>query len=361
MRTPRLRIVVTLLLLVICPFSAALDIPEFTPNVVDPSGVLDEASLHRVNAELENIRQSRHIWAAVFIVDSLGQESIEDVALQAFDTWQLGKQGVDNGLLLVLAMGDRRSRFEVGYGLEGLITDVAARHALDDYLAPKMREGDIAEAIVDAFDFLSQVAAQDPDALNELERTDTEEEFNWPLGLTAWGVLLLAIWLAIPVRNRWVDRQRARLKKLEPGLALDLDGITGAASSPQPWKTNVLVQCFLSINPGIFVVILSALFIEAFFISIATTLLVAFLIAYGSGHRYGSPQRYRRYLDRLERRRSRMIKAGYLEETDPGVYSYTASYYASRASSSSSSSSGSSYSSSSGGGRSGGGGASSGW
>lgn len=103
--------------------ASSVPIPAFTPNVVDPNGYLDEAGKAQVNIELERIRTESKIWGAVYIVETLGGQSIEDVAENAFEKWKLGQAGVDNGLLLVLAMKDRESRFEVGYGLEGTITD----------------------------------------------------------------------------------------------------------------------------------------------------------------------------------------------------------------------------------------------
>lgn len=349
-----------LLLLVWClhPASAA-DVPPFTPNVVDPDGYLGDAEREAVNQALQRIRDTQQVWGAVYIVDTLKGEPIEHVAVEAFEQWQLGQQGLDNGLLLVLAMSDRRSRFEVGYGLEGSITDIAALHALDDYLAPKMRAGDTAGAIIDAFDFLSRIAAQDPATVEALAQAAIMPGGRWRRGFIAWGALLFGIWFAIPIRNLWVRRQRARLQALDPTLSFDDEHIIKTPGRAKPWKGNVLVQGFLSINPGIFVVILSAEFLAGFLISIGGTVLILFLLVYFSGRRYGSLERYQRFLDSLARQRERLIRKGHLEEKTPGTYAYTPAYHASRRASSSSRSS--SFSSSSGGGRSGGGGASSGW
>lgn len=339
----------------------AVEIPAFTPNVVDPEGYLDESGKQSVDAELQSIRDTSGVMGAVFIVGTLDGEPIENLAVEAFRKWQLGQQGIDNGLLLVLAMKDRKSRFEVGYGLEGSITDVVALRALDAYLAPKMREGDTAGAIVDAFGFLSRIVAQDPDAVRELDESPAEDAFDWTLGLSAWGVLLFALWFCLPIRNRWVGYRRAELKKLDPSLSLDDEDIVRSTGFSTRSNGSLFIECFLSVNPGIFVLLLSAWSVEAFLICVGGTLLIMLLVILLSARRYGSLERYRRFLDRLARRRAAMIQAGDLEEKAPGVFSYTPAYYASRASSSSSSSSSSRSSSSSGGGSSGGGGASSGW
>jgi len=359
MRILRMLAIVALAYLLPSASASALEIPDFTPNVVDPGGYLDEAGKQRVDAELQRIREAHHIWGAVFIVATLDGQPIENVAVEAFEKWQLGQKGVDNGLLLVLAINDRKSRFEVGYGLEGSIPDVVARHALDDHLAPKMREGDTAGAIVASFEFLSRIVAKDPYAIRELDQGGVEEEFDGTRGSIAWGALVLAIWLCVPLRNRWVQRQRERLQKRDPTLSLDDEEIVRSEGGGMHWKASLGIQGFLSINPGIFVFLLSAVYAEAAYISMAASLLILGLTIALSGRRYVSPEHYRKFLDRIARERVEMLEKGHLKETAPGVYAYTPAYHASRSSSSSSSSSRSS--SSSGGGRSGGGGSSSSW
>ena len=84
MRTLRLLVIATLaLLLSLSPASFAIEIPEFTPNVVDPGHYLDDAGQQAVNAELQRIREESGIWGAVFIVDTLADESIESVAVES--------------------------------------------------------------------------------------------------------------------------------------------------------------------------------------------------------------------------------------------------------------------------------------
>lgn len=352
------------LLTALAASASAFEIPAFTPNVVDPQGHLGEAEKQAVNAELQRIREQQHLWGAVLIVDTLGGEPIENVAVKTFEAWQLGQQGVDNGLLLVLAMHDRRSRFEVGYGLEGSITDLAARRALDAYLAPSMRDGDTAGAIMAAFGFLAEVVAQDPAAMDELALAgqSSEEAFDWQPGLIAWGVLLFAIWLGPPLSNAWVAYRRAALRRREPSLSFDRESVDSRVTPPWRIRPNRMLQAFLSINPGLFYFILPMFLPLVFPISVGITLLILALMVFLPARKYASPESYRRFLDKLARQRADLLQKGHLRETAPGVYAYTPAYHASQAASSSSSSSRSSgFSSSSGGGRSGGGGASSGW
>jgi uncharacterized protein len=362
----------------LCGFAAGLlafgsgvaaTIPPFTPNVVDPGHVLDDAGTQAVNAELRRIRASG-ILGAVYIVDTLDGVPIETVAHEAFEKWELGRKGVDNGLLLVLAIRDRKSRFEVGYGLEGPIPDLVAALVLERYLAPRMREGDVAGGVVESFAFLARVVAKDPDAVREAEAAH-EDEFVWKRGLIAWGVMAGVVWVTLPIRNAWVRGRRERLVRIEPGLLRDDGGLLGgpgtaAAAGKAPTSSwgAVGVKAFLTINPGLFVLIGSSVAVSAYYGSIALSLLGMVLAIAVPLRKFASPAAYRAFLAKRDRRRAAMIAKGYVRERTDGGFEYTQAYHDSvrtSSSSSSGSSSSSSSSSSSGGGRSGGGGASGSW
>jgi len=367
-KTSMRALIAVLLVMLVCGSvkAAPTPIPEFTPNVVDSAGVLDAAADERVNAEILRLRESSRIMAGVYIVPSLGEESIEELAVRAFEKWKLGQAGVDNGLLLVLAMQDRESRFEVGYGLEGSITDVAALHALDHYLAPRMREGDVAGAIVDALGYLSRVVEQDPVALQELAAVEEQAE-DWGRGLRAWGLFLIPVWTAVPLFKGWIAWRRRRLFAGHPELALkagdetvvNADAAAAKKKSGIRWGTIGLCL-FLSVNPGVFILIFWAVENIPAYLPIAIPGVLVLLVVWLKGRKYGSSDRYQAHLRKVEQERTALINQGYLARNSAGSYSYTPAYHASRRSSSSSSGS-SSRSSSSGGGRSGGGGASSRW
>jgi uncharacterized protein len=356
MKLPRLLFTVILVLLLL-PFAAqAIPIPAYTPNVVDPAGLLDAQDTQRINDALLRLRREQQIWGAVYLVPSLQGESIEQVAEAAFKQWQLGKRGADNGLLLVLAIEDRRSRFEVGYGLEGVLPDLVAKRALDEALAPKMRQGDTSGAIVDAFDFIARVAARDPATLKLLEQSGTEKPEHWLRGLAAWVGFAALLWLFQPLVRRLAGRRRSRLMARHPELIGEREEIAHAQAGRRRYL-GLFVKGFLTLNPGCFILILSAFFTPAFVLIIALELLFLVLTLSHAGARYRSESHFRSFLRRVAEQRESLISKGHVARTDTGTYAYTAAYYASQSSSSSSSSD----SSSSGGGSSGGGGASSSW
>ncbi len=372
--------------------ASAVEIPEFTPNVVDPDHVLTPTDTEQVNQALLKLRNEQQIWGAVYIVPSLDGGSIEDLANHAFETWQLGRKGDDNGLLLVLAIKQHRSRFEVGYGLEGALPDVVARHALDDALAPRMRQGDTAGAIVAAFDFMAKVAAGDPQAIQSATRLDASGDsdtgFVWSRGAIAWGGLLVLVW-GVPLAGGWWRKHcRRRLLRRHPELAAqagpdeDIARHDPASATAAGYKrtSNILVRLFipgfLTLNPGVFVWLLSAKFVGVFVALICIEPVILALIFHRLTQRYRTAQRYRAFQQELADSRRQLLRKRHIVEASPGEFVYTQAYYkalkaseaAAARNSSGSSSSGSSSSggsggssSSSGGGSSGGGGSSSSW
>ena len=308
--------------------------------------------------------------------------------------WELGQAGEDNGLLLVLVMEDRKSRFEVGYGLEGSITDVHARRALDDYLAPRMRAGDPAGAIVDAFDYLSRPEANTvpgPVAsglMNEAAASESPSERVAPLSYRLGQALVILIAFAAamvalhPFDNWWRRRCIAKLLRADPSLPLKSDPLaseeleTDVQSETKKKDGPVILIAsllFIAAFPTIFAFAVFTDYPKTFWGFLAAPPVLLILGTYLSNRKYSSLARYRQYFDRLAEERRALIAKGHMEETSPGVFKYTAAYHearrasAQRSSSSSSSSSSRSSSrssssrSSSRGGRSGGGGSSSGW
>jgi uncharacterized protein len=89
---------------------------------------------------------------AIAIFTSLAGESLEDYASRLFQTWRLGRKSLDNGVLLVVFVQDRKLRLEVGYGLEPVLTDAAAARIIREVIAPRFREGRHAAGLAQAAD-----------------------------------------------------------------------------------------------------------------------------------------------------------------------------------------------------------------
>ena len=125
-------------------------IPPFDSPVVDVTGTLDAASKTRLEQQALALQQRKGSQLQVLVVASTAPETIEQYAVRAFESFRLGRKGVDDGVLLVVAKDDRKVRIEVGYGLEGAIPDITAGRVIQEYMVPKFRQGDYAGGIVDA-------------------------------------------------------------------------------------------------------------------------------------------------------------------------------------------------------------------
>ena len=125
-------------------------IPRFDSPVVDVTGTLDAASKQRIEQQALALQQRKGSQLQVLVVASTAPETIEQYAVRAFESFRLGRKGVDDGVLLVVAKDDRKVRIEVGYGLEGAIPDITAGRVIQEYLVPKFRQSDYAGGIIDA-------------------------------------------------------------------------------------------------------------------------------------------------------------------------------------------------------------------
>lgn len=141
-----------LLLLLPAVLSAATPTPPAVPPnyVVDLAGVLDDATERRLNAYLRELKQKTTVQMVVLTLQSLDGEDIEGFSIRTVEKWKLGQKGKDNGVLLTVSVQDRAYRFEVGYGLEGVLPDSLAGSIGREYLVPYFRKGDFNAGVVNA-------------------------------------------------------------------------------------------------------------------------------------------------------------------------------------------------------------------
>jgi len=140
-------------LLALAASTAARDVPYLSGRVNDTAGMLPAEVRDRIEAKLAAFEKASGAQVAVLTIPSLDGEPLEDYSLKVVQTWKLGRKGVDDGALLLIARDDRKMRIEVGYGLEPKLTDIACKRILDDVVRPAFRDGDFGrgvEAGVDA-------------------------------------------------------------------------------------------------------------------------------------------------------------------------------------------------------------------
>src|SRR6202043_4193964 len=96
---------------------------------------------------LKNLEQRKGSQIAVLIVPTTQPETIEQFSIRAAEAWKIGRKKIDDGALLIIAKNDRHLRIEVGYGLEGALTDVTTKRIIDEDITPKFKSGDFAGGV----------------------------------------------------------------------------------------------------------------------------------------------------------------------------------------------------------------------
>lgn len=136
------------LLLLTCSVATALDIPKPTGYVNDTAGLLSPTVKLKLEQFLHDFEKSDSTQITVLTIPTLDGEVLENYSLKVFDSWKIGQKGKDNGALLLIAKAEKKVRIEVGYGLEGRLTDLLSGRIIDNEITPKFKQGDFDGGIV---------------------------------------------------------------------------------------------------------------------------------------------------------------------------------------------------------------------
>jgi uncharacterized protein len=129
--------------------------------LTDTANFLSPATAANLDARLQEYERSSGHQIVVYIGSTTGGIPIEDWAVKAFESWKVGRRGLDDGLVLFIMAADKRVRIEVGYGLEGVVPDAMASRVINDELVPRLQKGDNVGAVTAAVDRLIQVISGD--------------------------------------------------------------------------------------------------------------------------------------------------------------------------------------------------------
>ncbi len=145
-----------------CTAAQALTFPALTGRVVDQAGLLSAGDLAGLNASLAALEAKNGDQLVVVTLKSLQGTTIEDYGYQLGRNWGIGQKGRNNGALLIVAPAERKVRIEVGYGLEGTLTDAATRLIIENAILPHFRTGDFAGGIVSGAAEIIRALGGDP-------------------------------------------------------------------------------------------------------------------------------------------------------------------------------------------------------
>ena len=154
---------VILLALLFCGAAhAEVAVPPLTQRVTDLTATLDAQQTQTLESRLAEFEANKGAQLAVLIVPTTQPESIEQFGIRVVEAWKLGRKGVDDGALLLVAKDDRTLRIEVGYGLEGALNDATAHRIVDEIIVPRFKLGEFYAGIESGTAAMMQVINGEP-------------------------------------------------------------------------------------------------------------------------------------------------------------------------------------------------------
>lgn len=228
-------------LLLLAAAALAAELPALTGRVVDNAGLLDAETEARLTERLAAFEEKSSDQIVVATIHDLDGEAIEPYANRLFRAWGLGQASEDNGVLLLVALDDRKMRIEVGYGLEGTLTDLHSKLIIENTMVPAFRAGDFAEGITGAVDDIVLVLEGNAAELEARARRFAEENGDpiWPVVLffIVWGTFFFggfAFAVLPPIFGRKIGPNRYRWL----GIDINYKSGGGGRSRSSGWSSG---------------------------------------------------------------------------------------------------------------------------
>lgn len=180
---------------------ADVAVPVLKARVTDLTGTLSAQQVQQLDGQLAALEQRKGAQVVVLMLPTTQPEDIVDFATRVFDQWKVGRKGVDDGVLVVVAKDDHRAMIETGYGLEGAIPDAAASRIIREYMSPKFRVGDFYGGLEDAAGALTKLIDGEalPPPLQGPQRNSHGNQ------VSGWWILVV-IWFVLGFGQRMLAR-----------------------------------------------------------------------------------------------------------------------------------------------------------
>ncbi len=174
---------------------AALSFPPLSGRVVDQANIIPAETKSAIEAKLKALEEKTTDQFVVVTLTSLEGTDIADYGVQLGRAWGIGQKDKNNGLLLIVAPNEHKVRFEVGYGLEGTMTDAISSVIIDNAILPRFRANDMPGGIVRGVDDAIQVLSGDAPEIQTLAERQTGPANSWLSGLVP--ILMIGVFLII--------------------------------------------------------------------------------------------------------------------------------------------------------------------
>lgn len=227
-------IISALLFAVVAAFTFAVEVPALTGRINDYADVLDSGTESELTGYLKRLEDQTGIQLAVLTVPTIEDESIEGFSMRVAEEWQLGQEGKDNGILITLALAERKIRIEVGYGLEGVLTDAQSGLILRNAIIPEFKDGDYSAGVTAGVSNIVGLILNDPELFDE----DVLDEDS---GSGTVAIIFVIIWVVFVLLIVFANAGKARRRGGSDNGAIaaavildtlsDIVGSSGSSSS----------------------------------------------------------------------------------------------------------------------------------
>ena len=186
--------------------AAAITFPSLTGRIVDQANIISAETRNTIEPKLVDLEEKSGIQLVVATVTSLEDQEIEPYANELFRSWKLGEKTKNNGVLLLVAPNDRRVRIEVGYGLEGTLTDALSKVIIANAITPRFKAGDFSGGIARGVDDIITVLTTDASEWQKRPslRLDSQQATDPGAWLLVVGLFVLGIFLVVSPGFRWL-------------------------------------------------------------------------------------------------------------------------------------------------------------
>lgn len=198
-----------------------LPVPELTGRVIDQTGTLDDIQRKGLDDKLAALEKSKGSQVVFLLVPTTQPEDIFSYANRVANTWKIGRKGVGDGVLLVVAKNDRKINIQVAKTLEGAIPDVVAKEIIDQQISPRFKQGDFAGGLQAAADQLvARISGEalpeppkQPESASPIQQVD--QGFDW------WDIAVI-LFFVVPFAARMLRGIFGKLGPLVGGAAAGL-------------------------------------------------------------------------------------------------------------------------------------------
>lgn len=183
-----------IILAVLSPLSA-LEVPALNRRVTDKAGIMNENDIASLESYLDHLENQTGIQIAVLTIKSLEGEDLASYSMKVCETWKLGQKGQDNGALLLVAYEERKVRIEVGYGLEGDLTDTKCGLIIRNVIVPEFKNGNYSRGIVQGVKNMGGIVAGDVDYVDRTVSHEIDESGSpfAAIGMLIWFIFMFIV------------------------------------------------------------------------------------------------------------------------------------------------------------------------